>query len=155
MKRIYMFIILYVAIFSTFIACSSKSGQLSFNKSVSTQEFSTWAGTYTFNEFYEPNINIAYELIITQENGNYYGLLNVDGFQTLIRAKTTIKGQENHISIIMEKYFNETLYKPYKNGEILFSILKEGQIIKTEWGVIKPISSKNNLTGETGFVKTE
>ena len=124
-------------------------------ESVINQDLSSWIGQYTFNEFYKPNINMNYQLTIEKADNEYYGVLNVDGFQTLISTRLSIKGGKDKISLFMEDYLPDNINKVHNKGEKLFSLKKVNDHIITEWGAIEPIALKNNKTGYTGFKKTK
>lgn len=60
-----------------------------------------WVGNYYYFKFLEPNITQTYKIQISKGGGKLIANIEVNGFQTLINWKATLKGNKNEISLIV------------------------------------------------------
>ena len=94
-----------------------------------------WVGEYHYSEFTPPNQTWVYKLTVSQE-GN--ALLDVDGFQTLVRIQASVKENNGRLEIVFDNYGPENTYARYQKGDLLFSLGKSSDSkYKILWDKLK------------------
>ncbi|RCX17265.1 hypothetical protein DFR58_108160 [Anaerobacterium chartisolvens] len=111
----------------------------------------SWAGNYVFSEFAPPNQNMFYRFSVYEENGEYYADINIDGFQTIIRLKAKVLGDEEAIKLAFYKYLPDNISEQFMEGDVLLSFEKKNSKLYTFWGKIQPILEQNTKSGEIYF----
>ena len=110
-------------------------------------DLDSWVGSYyyieTFPHFEDSDFHyfISYDINIYEDDGNYYGEIINDGWQTQVRMLTQIKGTDDAIDIIyIETSPGDSQYGKYERfdkGDILLSFKRENEKIITTWGLLK------------------
>lgn len=102
-----------------------------------TDELEDWIGEYVFSEsFAESFENMFYDVIVYEENEQYYADLIITGSNTEINVKTQLYGDDQWVSLVLVGYNPE-----HKSGledmenEVLLSLRKQGENIYTYWGL--------------------
>ncbi|HEY8392854.1 MAG TPA: DUF5991 domain-containing protein [Capillibacterium sp.] len=77
---------------------------------------------HTFSEYAPPDQNMFYGLTIYREGNNFFGEINIDGFQTMERLLATVSGDENGIELKFFRYLPDNIFEPYEEGDILLTL---------------------------------
>lgn len=91
-----------------------------------------WTGTYSYYQYYPPNINIDVKLNVYNSGGRYFAYLQADGFQTLERLTARIEGDWNQIDVYVYD-IDPDLNSYFQEGSLLFSLKKSGGELLTKW----------------------
>lgn len=145
-----------ILIFSLFVGCSKDSIDENSTEKYDNDDkniMDSWIGEYGFNEFAPPNQNMFYSISIDKNKNDYYADITIFGFQTNIRVRAKIVGDENFIKLLFNKYLPDNVYEPYEKGDVLLSFKKSNEEIYTYWGEIRPMITKNYKSGEIYFLK--
>lgn len=155
MKK-YIWIILCVClVFIIFVGCKSNLEQGSINDG----DLNSWIGKYEFEEVSDihsdirPNPSWVYAISIYKENSDYYANIDVDGFQTIVRLKSRIKGDKDLISLVFETYLPDNISVSYEINDVLLRLEKVDSEIITYWSELKPNLSENEEAGKIYFKK--
>jgi len=106
-------------------------------------DLQSWAGAYKFTEYAPPDENMFYRVSILEENGEYYGDIYIDGFQTLTRIRTKVLGDAESITLSFLEYLPENTFESFIEGDILLSFKKKDSKLYTFWGEIQPLIPEN------------
>ena|GEM_PF-4454464 len=110
-----------------------------------------WVGSYSFYEFIESqwgsSINMQYDIIIYETGGEYHADLIIDGFQTMLRAKAIIQGNNEAIDLVFDSYSSDNLHEWFNAGDILLTFTRDYEGIITTWGKLQPIIAENEKAG--------
>ncbi len=118
-----------------------------------------WQGVYLYEE--EPvaalagySMAMVWELSIIEENGEYIGVLEVNGQQTSMKLKTNIEGNPQHISVKFKQSLEGFGFEQLKLGDVLFRLERntEGEIL-TFWQTLEPRLSEKYQNGKVCFVR--
>lgn len=141
--RIHFFIIILVLL----IGCKS------------VPELSEWQGEYSYEEELVEAVAgysmiMQWEVSISEENGEYVGVLEVNGQQTSMKLKTSIEGNSTQVSVKFKQGLEGIGYEQFKPGDELFRLEKnsEGNIV-TFWQKLEPGLSEKYENGKVYFVK--
>lgn len=113
----------------------------------STNYLEKIAKDYEFNEFAEPNQTWVYKLSIIKENGEYFAILNIDGFQTMKRMKLKVHYENNEYVFQLKEYMDENVGTLYNIDDILFKLYERNNEIYTKWEKLQPMLEKNKTDG--------
>jgi hypothetical protein len=119
----------------------------------------SWIGKYSFFEFVPPHEVIGssmmwnYDIYLYEMDNLYYALVFIDGFQTCVRAKATVVGNDESINVVFELYLPGNLYEANRKGDILLTLERSDDEMLTYWGIIEAVVSDNQVSGEVYFVK--
>lgn len=97
-------------------------------------DLSGWVGEYAYSEGSGKG-EMDYDLIIYEENGQYYGDVVMNGNDNTIDVKVRVYGDEEWISLVLAGY-NPGHVSGLEGMEnsVLFSLRKQGKDIYTYWG---------------------
>lgn len=105
---------------------------------------SSWVGNYNFSESSQSlngitNMTWIYGIKVSKsgENG-LTGYINVDGFQTISRFVCRIEYTESKLDLYLQGYGKGNQFKSYKTGDLLLTLDKSGNTLKTYWRKMKP-----------------
>jgi hypothetical protein len=107
-----------------------------------TSGLDSWVGNYSYSECNEPDQNMFYEIEIYKDNSIYYARMYVDGFQTMMRMKAKVMGNERTIKLVFDSYLKDNTYDTYSKGDILLRLKRDGETLYTTWEKIQPINKK-------------
>ena len=113
----------------------------------STSDLEKIAKNYEFNESAEPNQNMSYKLSFIKENGEYFAILNIDGFQTMKRMKLKVHYENNEYVFQLKEYMDENVGTLYNIEDILFKLYEKNNTIYTKWEKLQPMLEKNKTDG--------
>jgi len=148
-QRVFYFIVICsVVIGSLSLGCSKMD-----SKAVVSSNLESWIGQYLFSEFTPPDENKFYSVSIYKESDDYFGDINIDGFQEIQRMKAKVTGNEELINIVFEEYLPDNISEPYKKGDVLLKFEKNDSDIYTSWGKIEPMLGSNKKSGGVYFRK--
>lgn len=99
-----------------------------------------WIGNYYYFEFLEPNITQTYEVQISKESGKLIAKIKVNGFQTLINWKATLKGNKSEISLIYAESYGDNRGLTLNAGDKVISLKKQDGILYTKLENLEPFN---------------
>ncbi len=155
MKKYIGIIFCVCLVFIIFAGCKNNLEQGSINDG----DLNTWIGKYEFEEVSDihsdirPNPSWVYTISIYKENSDYYANIDVDGFQTIVRLKSRVKGDKDLISLVFETYLPDSISESYKVNDVLLRLERADSEIITYWSKLKPNLSENEETGKIYFKK--
>lgn len=92
----------------------------------------SWTGTYSYYQYYPPNINISVKMNVYSCGGGYFAYLQADGFQTLERLTARIEGDREQIDVCVYD-IDPALNSYFQEGSLLFSLKKSSGELLTRW----------------------
>ena len=119
----------------------------------SVQAAPSWSGTYVYEENGGRTaggtaILVTHTLTLSKTRGAWTGLLSSDGYQTFIRARCVGRAEGNRFDVIF-KSSSEGAAFGAKRGDRLFSLLRRGRRLHTQWDKFFPVTKeKAPPTGE-------
>jgi uncharacterized protein YxeA len=111
-------------------------------------EGKNYSGVYVFNETGEQNSGSAlvYRLTLLQENNEYIGYLDIDGYQTMNRFKVDVLEKSGFFSIKLNSYLKSNISEIYAVGDTLFNLDKTNpEKMKISWGSMTPSWNNTDL----------
>jgi len=104
-----------------------------------------WEGSYNFTEISPatPPTGVAqtwsYNLSISSADGKWHVVLNVDGFQTLLRINATANNVGNSLDVVFDSYASsDSMQRGFKKGDVLFTLTPVQKGLAIEWKKMQP-----------------
>jgi len=148
-----MKLILVIVFFLILTGCNVNYEEMQYDLPIENDTnnlLNSWIGKYEFEEYIEgigSPIWRNYKITIYEEYGINYADIIVDGFQTMIRARAFVQGNDESIEFIFESFLPNDLFRIYNTGDILLSFSRENDVIITTWGKIKSFVDENQEPG--------
>jgi hypothetical protein len=155
MKKYIGIIFCMCLVFVIFAGCKNNLDRGSIND----DDLNSWIGKYEFGEVSDihsdirPNPSWVYTISIYKEKSDYYANIDVDGFQTIVRLKSRVKGAKDLISLVFETYLPDNISESYKINDVLLRLEKVDSEIITYWSKLKPNLSEDEEAGKVYFKK--
>lgn len=106
----------------------------------------SWIGHYLYEE--EPLVPaegstalMTWELVVSKSADSTLGMVEVNGFQTLIKAETRLEGDSNTLNVIFEKKVEGS--GAWNPGDTLFVLSRKGKLTITIWKKATPRLREN------------
>jgi hypothetical protein len=124
--------------------------RLAIDQQYDWHEWEEWIGDYDFYEYAPPDHNMVYSISIGEhpEWPLLTAHIEIDGFQTEVKQQARVVGNANYIEIVYSSYLSGLRYAdfagvPFREGEIMLTLTRDGDDIYTAWGALKPMLPAN------------
>ena len=159
MRTYFKLIFCPIIISLMFLGCSKAvDDTLKFDDSIINTDRnanSTWEGKYEFFEHADPDINMEYTISVCKESESYFANISIDGFQTAIRAKSKVIGNQDSIDLIFEVYLPDNMNERFEKDDVILNLKRVDSKISTYWGKLTPVLYENMDSGKIYFEKVE
>lgn len=140
MKKITNIVLLVMVVLSCiFTGCNNIESQ-------NVLDLNEYIGKYEYFEHYEPNINMSYYLDIFKKDGQFWGELEIDGFQTYNKILTTFKvTNSDSFTLVFDSYLKNLNMDQFVKGDELIEFTKTNDGLESNWLKLKPITDKSDI----------
>ena len=110
----------------------------------------SWYGYYIFEEGV-PRLAWAYGLWIYDSDGEVYAELSVDGHLMSMRLLATLRGDASRVDVIFKDYYDVGDKVFCEKGDVLFTLVRDGNEVLTYWDGLQPNLEKSMGSGILAF----
>ena len=112
----------------------------------------SWIGSYSFEESAPPDRNRNYSITIYEDNG-LYARIKIDGYKILERMTAKVWTHHDEIWLTFHEYYvdeegKSSMLEKYGEGYTLVRMRMEGDVLITNWYLIRPLLIENQKPGQ-------
>ena len=112
----------------------------------------SWIGSYSFEESAPPDRNRNYSITIYEDHG-LYARIKIDGYKILERMTAKVWTHHDEIWLTFHEYYvdeegKSSMLEKYGEGYTLVRMRMEGDILITNWYLMRPLLIENQKPGQ-------